>query len=100
MPINRNYRKSSPPQQQPGGPSISRRQLLAGVSGSAAALLIERRNADAQTPTIGTVVFSHTTVVNADDVHNDVAVAIQGDRIAAIGPTDQILQAYRNSDVY
>ncbi|MFN2502538.1 MAG: amidohydrolase family protein, partial [Pyrinomonadaceae bacterium] len=47
-------------------------------------LLIKRGNADAQTP-ITTVVFSHTTVVNADTVQNDVAVAIQGDKIAAIG---------------
>jgi len=46
------------------------------------------------------VVFSHTTVVNADAVRNDVALAVQGDTIAAIGPTDEVLQAHPRAEVY
>jgi cytosine/adenosine deaminase-related metal-dependent hydrolase len=46
------------------------------------------------------VVFSHTTVVNADAVQHDVALAVQGDRIAAIGETDAILPKYPGAAVY
>jgi cytosine/adenosine deaminase-related metal-dependent hydrolase len=78
--------------------SISRRDLLAGAGAGAAALLLERGDLHAQPAS--TVVFSHTSVINADTVHNDVALAVQGDRIVAIGPTDQIVQRYPNADVY
>ena len=44
--------------------------------------------------------FRNTTVVNPDLVQNDVALAVVGDTIAAIGPTDQILKSYPNADVY
>ena len=80
--------------------NISRRQLLAGAGAGAAALLLEQSGLQAQAPSTGTVVFSHTTVVNADVVHNDVALAVQGDKIAAIGPTDQILKTYPRAEVY
>ena len=79
---------------------ISRRQLLAGASAGAAALFLERGGLHAQGPAGSTVVFSHTTVVNVDAVQNDVALAVEGDEIAAIGPTDQILQRYPRADVY
>jgi len=46
------------------------------------------------------VVFSHTTVVTSDAVHDDVALAVDGGTIAAIGATDGILAAYRDADVY
>jgi cytosine/adenosine deaminase-related metal-dependent hydrolase len=39
-------------------------------------------------------------VINADDVRHDVALAVQGDRIVAIGPTDQVLETYSTADVY
>jgi cytosine/adenosine deaminase-related metal-dependent hydrolase len=85
----------------PNGPAdLSRRRLLAGVSASAAALLLDRGGLEAQTPPAATVVFSHTTVVTADAVENDVALAVQGDTIAAIGPTDPILEKYPRADVY
>ena len=80
-------------------PNISRRELLAGAGAGAAALLLEQRGLEAQTTT-RTVVFSHTTVANADGVRNDVAVAINGDTIAAIGATDEILKTYPNAEVY
>jgi cytosine/adenosine deaminase-related metal-dependent hydrolase len=89
--------------------NITRRELLTGAGVSAlrlasarsgqAALLLESRGLAAQTAG-RTVVFSHTTVVNVDAVQNDVALAVTGARIAAIGPTDQILKNYPNAEVY
>ena len=79
---------------------ISRRQLLAGAGAGAASLFLERGGVQAQAPAGSTVVFSHTTVVNVDAVQDDVALAVEGDKIAAIGPTEQILQRYPRADVY
>ena len=39
----------------------------------------------------------HTTIVTADDactVHDDAAIVIEAERIAAIGPTDELLARY------
>ena len=80
--------------------NISRRELLAGAGAGAAALLLEPRGLQAQTTPTRTVVFAHTTVINVDAVQNDVALAVVGDRIAAIGPTDSVLRTYPNADVY
>src|SRR5262245_22109301 len=79
---------------------ISRRDLLAGAGAGAAALLLDSTNLQAQPQATRAIVFSNTTVVNADSVLNDVALAVVGDKIAAIGPTDQILRAHPNADVY
>jgi 5-methylthioadenosine/S-adenosylhomocysteine deaminase len=82
-------------------PPISRRAVLAGAGAGAAALLLEPRAAGAQTPAGRTVVFANTTVVvTVDDVRHDVALAVEGDRIAAIGPTDRIRQQYAQAEVY
>jgi 5-methylthioadenosine/S-adenosylhomocysteine deaminase len=80
--------------------AISRRQWLAGASASAAALLLEQRNLNAQAPSGRTVVFSHTTVINPEAVQNDVGLAVQGDVIVGIGPTDEVLASYPNADIY
>ena len=80
--------------------SISRRDLLAGAGAGAAALLLEPGSVQAQPPTRRTVVFSHTTVVTVDAVRNDVALAVDGDRIVAIGPTEQVLKTYPQAEVY
>lgn len=80
--------------------SITRRELLAGAGAGAASLLLEQRSLEAQGPPTRAVVFSHVTVVAVDAVQDDVALAVAGDRIAAIGPTDEILKAYPNADVY
>jgi cytosine/adenosine deaminase-related metal-dependent hydrolase len=80
--------------------TVTRRELLAGAGASAAALVLERGGLQAQTPSRRRTIFSHTTVVTADAVRDDVAMAIEGDRIAAIGDTDQILRTYPNADVY
>jgi 5-methylthioadenosine/S-adenosylhomocysteine deaminase len=79
---------------------ISRRELLAGAGAGAAALLLEPRAVQAQPETRRTVVFAHTTVVTVDAVRNDVALAVEGDRIVAIGPTDQVLKTYPQAEVY
>jgi cytosine/adenosine deaminase-related metal-dependent hydrolase len=79
---------------------LTRRQLLAGAGVGAAALLLEQRGLQGQGPPSTTVVFTHTTVVNADAVQDDVAVAIDGDVIGAIGPTDAILERYPRAEVY
>ena len=78
--------------------SLSRRELLAGTG--AAALLLGHERLHAQTPASTTIVFAHTTVVTVDMVHDDAALVVTGDRIAAIGPTDQILQSYPRAEVY
>ena len=55
--------------------TLTRRELLAGAGAGAAALLLEPGGLQAQTqpPSRRPVVFSHTTVVNADAVQHDVA---------------------------
>ena len=85
-----------------GSVDLGRRQLLVGAGAGAAALLLERSGvrAQAQAPSSRTVVFSHTTVVDANAVRDDVALAVEGDTIAAIGPTDEVLQAYPRAEVY
>lgn len=80
--------------------TVSRRQLLSGAGAGAAALLLEQSGLRAQAPAGGTVVFSHVEVVNADATQKDVALAVDGDRIVAIGPTDQVLQKYPKAEVY
>ena len=87
--------------------TLSRRELLAGAGMGAAAILLERDGLLADSPRRGdldgqtpSVVFTATTVVNADSVRNDVALAVEGQTIAAIGPTDEVLAAYPRADVY
>src|SRR6185295_13297798 len=80
--------------------NLGRRKLLAGAGVGAAALLLEKSGVQAQAPSTRTVVFSHTTVVNADAVQDDVALAVDGDTIAAIGPTDAVLRTYPRAEVY
>ncbi len=78
---------------------ITRRELLAGASAGAAALLFDPTQGQGQTAPPPAVVFAHTTVVNADVVREDVALAVAGDRIAAIGATDAILRAYPRAEI-
>ena len=92
----------------PRGPThLSRRELFAATGAGAAALVLERPGLPQPAGAVrrsrqqgGTVVFTHTTVVNADTVQHDVALAVENDTIAAIGPTDTILQRYPGAEVY
>ena len=92
----------------PRGPAhLTRRELFAAAGAGGAALVIDRGGLTAGAPSRtdgtqqgGTVVFTHTTVVNADTVQHDVALAVEDDRIAAIGPTDTILEQYPGAEVY
>jgi len=79
---------------------LTRRELLAGAGAGAAALLLQPAGTHAQPTARRTVVFANTTVVTVDAVRDEVAIAVDGDRIAAIGPTDQILKAYPSAEVY
>lgn len=100
MPRSTIHRQASPSQPHGNRCDLTRRQLLAGAGAGAAALLLEQSGLQAQATSTTTVVFSHTTVVTVDAVHDDVALAVAGDKIAAIGPTEPILATYRNAEVY
>jgi hypothetical protein len=80
--------------------NLTRRELLAGAGAGGAALLLEQGGVHAQATPVRTVIFSHTTVVAVDALQSDVALAVEGDKIVAIGPTDQILKTYPNAEVY
>jgi len=79
---------------------LTRRELLAGAGAGAASLLLKPGSAQAQPTTTRTVVFANTTLVTVDYVQDDVALAVSGDTIAAIGPTEQVLKAYPGAEVY
>lgn len=90
------------------GEGLSRRDLLAGAGASAAAWLLPagavagpQAGGQAAPPDGATVVvFTHTTVIVPDGMREDVALAVVGDRIAAIGPTEAVLQAYPRATTY
>ncbi|MGE0865817.1 MAG: amidohydrolase family protein [Vicinamibacterales bacterium] len=84
----------------PQSTDLTRRELLAGAGAGAAALLLNQPGAQAQPAPSRTVVFANTTVVTVDNVQDEVALAVEGDRIAAIGPTEQVLKQYPRADVY
>src|SRR3989442_3093460 len=100
MPRSTIHCSSSPSQSPRNSVNISRRELLAGAGAGAAALLLEQRGLQAQATSSRTVVFAHTTVVNVDAVQDDVALAVEGDKIVAIGPTDTVRRTYPNADDY
>ena len=107
MPQPTNPPSSSSSRSSSGSHNLSRRELLAGAGAGAAALFLEPHGLQADatpraTPATqsATVVFTNTTVVNADTVQNDVALAVEGTSISAIGPTDAILERFPRAAVY
>ena len=80
---------------------LRRRGWLAATGAGTAALMLKAdhlrahphsagsgmtRDSRAATAQEATVVFTHTTVANPDLVQDDVALAVEGNRIAAIRP--------------
>jgi len=86
--------------------SLSRRTLLAGTAAAFGASLLPRPKAYAQAASASTaeiLVFTHTTVITNDAQRrslSDVALAVQGDRIAAIGDTDEVLAQFPGAEIY
>src|SRR5688500_16061806 len=99
MPASIDRSPSRPPSPR-SSTAISRRELLAGASAGAAALFLEPGAAQAQPAPGRTVVFTNTTVVTVDAAQHDVALAVDGATIAAIGPTDQVLKRFPQAEVY
>jgi 5-methylthioadenosine/S-adenosylhomocysteine deaminase len=98
-----NHRSSSPSQLPRSSINFSRRQLLAGAGAGAAALFLDQSGVRAQAIPSRTVVFSHTTVVTGDadrPALSDVALAVNGGTIVAIGPTDPIFEMYPQAEIY
>ncbi len=62
--------------------------------------MIDHRAISAQPAAARAVAFANVTVINVDSVQDDVALVVQGDRIAAIGPTEATLKQYPGADVY
>ena len=96
--------------------NLTRRGWLAATGAGTAALILKpdhlrahphpaagsglSRHAQAAAAQEATVVFTNTTVANPDVVQDDVALAVEGDRIAAIGRTDEVLAGYPRAEVY
>src|SRR5690348_15952301 len=83
----------------PNALDVNRRQLLAGAGAGTAALMLQQGGVQAagdERP----VVFTRTTVANANVTRDDMALAVVDGKIAAIGPTDTVLPHYPNADIY
>ncbi|HTM30238.1 MAG TPA: amidohydrolase family protein [Vicinamibacterales bacterium] len=80
--------------------TLNRRELLAGAGATAAALAFDTSVGLAQATQSRPVVFTNTTVVTVDEVRNGVALAVQGGRIAAIGPNDEVMKQYQQAEIY
>lgn len=78
---------------------MNRRELLAGAGVGSAALLLQQAAAQAQEAPGRAIVFAHTTIVTPNATHDDWALAVAGDRIAAIGPSDTVISQYRNAEI-
>jgi cytosine/adenosine deaminase-related metal-dependent hydrolase len=78
---------------------ISRREWIAGAGAVAASVFVDAGILGAQSNAPRPILFRNITVVNPDAVQEDVALAVVGDTIAAIGPTDQVLKNHPNAEV-
>ena len=96
---------NSTPDAPPQSGNLTRREVLAGAGAGAAVLLgpgrsrraaaaARRRSAQGER----VVVFTNTTVANPDEVLDEVALAVEGQRIAAIGPTEAVLADYPDAE--
>jgi 5-methylthioadenosine/S-adenosylhomocysteine deaminase len=78
--------------------NVNRRELLAGAGVGAAALVLDDGAVMAQGEARATV-FAHTTIVTPDATHDDFALAVSGERIAAIGPSADVLARYPDAEI-
>ncbi|MBU3076609.1 amidohydrolase family protein [Sphingomonas quercus] len=78
---------------------LSRRELL-GATGVATAAMAASGARAAPAPTERSVVFAHVGVLVGDRIRDDMALAVVGDRIAAIGDTDALLKAHPGAETY
>ncbi|MDO9521303.1 MAG: amidohydrolase family protein [Pseudohongiella sp.] len=90
-------------------PLLSRRTLLASAAAAAGATLLPSLSNQSHAQSVATqsdsstVVFTNTTVVTNDTERRtllNVALAVQGDRIAAIGDTSEILAQFPGAEIY
>ena len=87
------------------GIGVTRRTLLSGATaaiGLSAIAPFRRLEALADDPS-SALVFTHTTVVTNDSERRtlrDVALAVRGDVIAAIGDTKEVLREFPGAEVY
>ncbi|MCY3612479.1 MAG: amidohydrolase family protein [Gemmatimonadetes bacterium] len=105
-------RTSTPRQRSSSNPAdFTRRKWLAATGAGTAALMLKQDHLQAHldrpappgaTPDAqeATVVFTNTTVANPDLVQDDVALAVEGGRIAAIGPTEEVVERYPRAEQY
>ena len=104
--VRPNAPDSSAPPHPSDDASLTRRELITGAGLGAAALLVHPSRLEAfvspprRTAQSAATVFTNTTVVNADAVQHDVALAVEGQTIVAIGPTDEVLRSYPRAEVY
>jgi len=96
---------SSPAETSDTPDSPGRRSLLIGAGVALGASLLPKTRVIAQTrrDDSAATVFTHTTVVTNDPDRRtlrDVALAVEGDVIAAIGDTDELLERYPQAAVY
>jgi cytosine/adenosine deaminase-related metal-dependent hydrolase len=75
------------------GIEANRRQVLAGAAALAAPAMAAQAAGRA-------TVFTHTSVVTVDGTQDDVALAVQDGRIAAIGATETLLRDHPGADIY
>lgn len=75
---------------------IDRRTLLAGAGAAAALAPAMARAQGAARP----ILFTHITVISGDQSIDDRCVAVVGDKIAAIGATDDLMRRYQNAEIY
>ena len=90
-----------PSSESANGNTLSRRDVLAGAGAMVGASLWRPISVAAQEDRA--TVFTHTTVVTNDAGRRtlrDVALAVQNDVIAAIGDSDEILEAFPDAEVY
>lgn len=89
---------------------MTRRQLLVRAGATLGASLLlpgvacsnDEQTENGRQPTNTTFVFTHTTVVTGDANRaalKDVALAVKDGIIAAIGPTDELLQEFPDAEV-